>query len=30
MIMAANEKEMRIKIIKDGPYRVTGEVPLLE
>ncbi len=30
MIMAANEKEMRIKIIKDGPYRVTGGVPLLE
>ncbi|NLN44308.1 MAG: iron-binding protein [Methanosarcina sp.] len=30
MIMAVNEKEMRIKIIKDGPYRVTGEVPLLE
>ncbi|HOW15731.1 CDGSH iron-sulfur domain-containing protein [Methanosarcina sp.] len=28
--MAATEKEMRIKIIKDGPYRVTGEVPLLE
>jgi len=24
------KKEMRIKIIKDGPYRVTGEVPLLE
>ena len=30
MIMAVNEKEMRIKIIKDGPYRVTGGVPLLE
>ena len=28
--MAVNEKEMRIKIIKDGPYRVTGGVPLLE
>ena len=28
--MAVNEKEMRIKIIKDGPYRVTGGVPLFE
>lgn len=29
MIMGANKKIM-IKIIKDGPYRVTGGVPLLE
>lgn len=28
--MAVNEKEMRIKIIKDGPYRITGGVPLFE
>ena len=28
--MVINEKEMRIKIIKDGPYRVTGGVPLFE
>jgi CDGSH-type Zn-finger protein len=30
MIMAISEKKMRIKIIKDGPYRVTGGVPLFE
>jgi len=28
MIIAVNKKEMKIKIIKDGPYRVTGGVPL--
>ncbi|AKB19527.1 MULTISPECIES: CDGSH iron-sulfur domain-containing protein [unclassified Methanosarcina] len=28
--MAVNEDEMRIKIIKAGPYRVTGGVPLFE
>ena len=28
--MGANEKKIMIKIIKDGPYRVTGGVPLLE
>jgi hypothetical protein len=28
--MAAKKEEMRIKIIKDGPYRVTGGLPLYE
>jgi hypothetical protein len=28
--MATKTKEMRIKIIKDGPYRVTGGLPLHE
>lgn len=28
--MATSKKEMRIKIIKDGPYRVTGGLPLYE
>jgi hypothetical protein len=28
--MAIKKKEMRIKIIKDGPYRVTGGLPLYE
>ncbi|MGB9928359.1 MAG: CDGSH iron-sulfur domain-containing protein, partial [Methanosarcina sp.] len=28
--MADNEKAMKIKIIKDGPYRVTDGVPLFE
>jgi hypothetical protein len=28
--MAAKKEEMRIKIIKDGPYRVTGGLPLFE
>jgi CDGSH-type Zn-finger protein len=28
--MAIKKEEMRIKIIKDGPYRVTGGLPLYE
>ena len=28
--MATKKEEMRIKIIKDGPYRVTGGLPLYE
>lgn len=28
--MAAEKKEHKIKIIKDGPYRVTGSLPLYE
>jgi len=28
--MSAKKEEMRIKIIKDGPYRVTGGLPLFE
>ena len=28
--MASKKEEMRIKIIKDGPYRVTGGLPLYE
>ncbi|MEI6105021.1 MAG: CDGSH iron-sulfur domain-containing protein [Methanothrix sp.] len=28
--MATKNKEMRIKIIKDGPYRITGGLPLYE
>jgi len=28
--MATKKKEMRIKIIKDGPYRITGGLPLYE
>jgi len=28
--MAAEKKEQKIKIIKDGPYRVTGALPLYE
>ena len=28
--MVTEKKEMRIKIIKDGPYRVTGGLPLYE
>ena len=28
--MATKKEEMRIKIMKDGPYRVTGGVPLYE
>jgi len=28
--MATKKQEMRIKIIKDGPYRVTGGLPLYE
>jgi CDGSH-type Zn-finger protein len=28
--MATQKKEMGIKIIKDGPYRITGGLPLYE
>ena len=28
--MATEKKEQKIKIIKDGPYRVTGALPLYE
>ncbi|HUS76517.1 MAG TPA: hypothetical protein VMY43_10990 [Methanothrix sp.] len=28
--MTTKTKGMKIKIIKDGPYRVTGELPLYE
>ena len=28
--MAIKKEEMRIKIIRDGPYRVTGDLPLYE
>jgi CDGSH-type Zn-finger protein len=28
--MTIKKKEMRIKVIKDGPYRVTGGLPLYE
>jgi CDGSH-type Zn-finger protein len=28
--MAINKEEMRINIIKDGPYRVRGGLPLHE
>jgi hypothetical protein len=28
--MATKKKEMRIKIIKDGPYQITGGLPLYE
>ena len=28
--MTAEKKEQKIKIIKDGPYRVTGALPLYE
>ena len=28
--MAAKKEEMRIKIMKDGPYRITGGIPLYE
>jgi hypothetical protein len=28
--MATKKEEMRIKIMKDGPYRIAGGVPLYE